>query len=379
MKLLLTAFDPFGGEKVNPAQKAVSLVGEFGGIEIVKLTVPTVFREASRQVIEAIRREKPVAVLCIGQAGGRAAVTPERVAINLMDARIPDNAGNRPEDEPIFPSAPDAYFSTLPIKKMVEAIRKRGIPAEVSNTAGTFVCNELMYSVLHALKTEFPSAIGGFMHVPFIPEQAANKGANVPSMNLNDIVCAIEAAVGAIYEALFAKIIRDRAFSSVSELINLVMRGGEIELRCGKTRCNILPYYEHKGMVFIGIGHDYKIEDLCTASIEGASIQTLLIINGAVYHSKTYSECRIHSIEGLLKMFIYDDSGYAKICDTDGSYILIMHVETIPEMEDAKSGTQRARVFKWRECPISDIGSFLVDGKPLSEILCDSEVLFRSD
>ena len=202
MKLLLTAFDPFGGEKVNPAQRAVSLVGEFGGIEIVKLTVPTVFGEASRQVIEAIRRKKPNAVLCIGQAGGRAAVTPERVAINLMDARIPDNAGNRPEDEPIFPSAPDAYFSTLPIKKMVEAIRERGIPAEVSNTAGTFVCNELMYSVLHALKTEFPSAIGGFMHVPFIPEQAAAKSPTPASLSLECIVSAIEAAIGAIAEKL---------------------------------------------------------------------------------------------------------------------------------------------------------------------------------
>ena len=200
MKLLLTAFDPFGGEKVNPAQKAVSLVGKVGGIEIVKLTVPTVFRAASRIVIEAIRREKPVAVLCIGQAGGRAAVTPERVAINLMDARIPDNSGNQPADESIVPSAPDAYFATLPTRKMVEAIRERGIPAEVSNTAGTFVCNELMYSVLHALKTEFPNTIGGFMHVPFIPEQAANKGANMPRMNLNDIACAIEAAINAVLD-----------------------------------------------------------------------------------------------------------------------------------------------------------------------------------
>ncbi len=202
MKLLLTAFAPFGGEKVNPAQKAVSLVGDAGGIEIVKLTVPTVFGEASRQVIEAIRREKPDAVLCIGQAGGRAAVTPERVAINLADARIADNAGNQPADEPIFPSAPDAYFSTLPIKKMVEAIRERGIPAEVSNTAGTFVCNELMYSVLHALKTEFPNTIGGFMHVPFIPEQAAAKSPVPPSMSLSDIVCAIESAICAIAKHL---------------------------------------------------------------------------------------------------------------------------------------------------------------------------------
>lgn len=202
MKLLLTAFDPFGGESVNPAQKAVSLAGEVHGVEIVKLTVPTVFGEASRQVIEAIRREKPNAVLCIGQAGGRAAVTPERVAINLMDARIPDNAGNQPADEPIVPDAPDAYFATLPIRKMVEAIRERGIPAEVSNTAGTFVCNEIMYSVLHALKTEFPDVIGGFMHVPFILEQAAAKSPVPPSMSLSDIVCAIEAAICAIAKHL---------------------------------------------------------------------------------------------------------------------------------------------------------------------------------
>ncbi|MBR5947804.1 MAG: pyroglutamyl-peptidase I [Clostridia bacterium] len=202
MKLLLTAFDPFGGEKVNPAQEAVSLVGNVGGIDIVKLTVPTVFREASRITVEAIRRERPNAVLCIGQAGGRAAVTPERAAINLMDARIPDNAGRKPTDEPIISGAPDAFFSTLPIRKITEAIKRIGIPAEVSNTAGTFVCNELMFSVLHALKAEFPDTIGGFMHVPFIPVQAADKPANTPSMNLGDIVSAIEAAISAIAEQL---------------------------------------------------------------------------------------------------------------------------------------------------------------------------------
>ena len=202
MKLLLTAFDPFGGESVNPAEKAVSLVTAPSGTEIVKLTVPTVFREASRITVEAIRREKPNAVLCIGQAGGRAAVTPERVAINLMDARIPDNAGNEPTEEMIAVGAPDAFFSTLPIRKITEAIKNIGIPAEVSNTAGTFVCNELMFSVLHALKTEFPDTVGGFMHVPFIPEQAANKPANMPSMNLGDIVSAIEAAISATAEHL---------------------------------------------------------------------------------------------------------------------------------------------------------------------------------
>lgn len=199
MKLLLTAFDPFGGEKVNPALEAVRLVAdEISGWEIVKLEVPTVFGASVDTVAQAIRREKPDAVLCIGQAGGRCDLTPERVAINIDDARIADNAGNQPVDEPVAKDGPAAYFATLPVKAMAAAIRESGLPASVSNSAGTFVCNHLMYGVLHLLAREYPGVRGGFMHVPFAPEQVTNRPA--PSMALRDIARGIEAAIGAIVE-----------------------------------------------------------------------------------------------------------------------------------------------------------------------------------
>ena len=197
MKLLLTAFDPFGGERVNPALEAIRLVpDEVAGWEIAKLEVPTVFGASVDTVAQAIRREKPDAVLCIGQAGGRCDLTPVRVAINISDARIADNAGKQPVDEPIAKDGPAAYFATLPVKAMAAAIREAGLPASVSNTAGTFVCNHLMYGVLHLLAREYPGVRGGFMHVPFAPEQVTNRPA--PSMSLRDIARGIEAAIGAI-------------------------------------------------------------------------------------------------------------------------------------------------------------------------------------
>lgn len=198
MKLLLTGFTPFAGETINPALEAVKRVKpEIAGMEIVKLEVPTVFGESVRLVAEAIEREQPDFVLSIGQAGGRAAVTPERVAINVDDARIPDNVGQQPIDVPIFVDGENAYFATLPVKAMTEAIQKAGLPAALSNTAGTFVCNHLMYGVLHHLHQNHKSAKAGFIHVPYIPEQTADKP-GVPSMPLDDIVRALEAAIAAI-------------------------------------------------------------------------------------------------------------------------------------------------------------------------------------
>ena len=198
MKLLLTGFTPFAGETINPALEAVKHVKpEITGMEIVKLEVPTVFGESVRLVAEAIEREKPDFVLSVGQAGGRAAVTPERVAINVDDAWIPDNAGQQPIDVPIFADGENAYFATLPVKAMAEAIQKAGLPAALSNTAGTFVCNHLMYGVLHHLHQNHKSAKAGFIHVPYIPEQTADKP-GVPSMPLDDIVRALEAAISAI-------------------------------------------------------------------------------------------------------------------------------------------------------------------------------------
>lgn len=201
MKLLLTAFDPFGGETINPALEAVKLVSDkVGGVEIVKLMVPTVFGKSVQTVAAAIEKERPDAVLCIGQAGGRFDLTPERVAINCDDARIPDNEANQPIDKVIFEDGEPAYFSSLPVKAMVQSIRKEGIPASVSNTAGTFVCNHLMYGVLYTLAKRYPGVRGGFMHVPFVPSQVVNRPAPAPSMALNDIARGIEAAVRAIEE-----------------------------------------------------------------------------------------------------------------------------------------------------------------------------------
>ena len=196
-KLLLTAFTPFDGEKINPALEAVKLVKDrIGNLLIVKLEVPTVFGKSIDTVREAIEREKPDFVLSIGQAGGRAEITPERVAINLDDARIPDNEGNQPIDEPIFPDGENAYFSTLPVKAMVEAIRKEGLPSFLSNSAGTYVCNHLMYGVLYYLDKR-PVIKAGFIHVPYIPEQTKNKK-DMPALELSEIVRGLEAAITAI-------------------------------------------------------------------------------------------------------------------------------------------------------------------------------------
>lgn len=196
-KLLLTAFTPFDGEKINPALEAVKLVKDrIGNLLIVKLEVPTVFGKSIDTVREAIEREKPDFVLSIGQAGGRAEICPERVAINLDDARIPDNEGNQPIDEPIFPDGENAYFSTLPVKAMVEAIRKEGLPSSLSNSAGTYVCNHLMYGVLYYLDKR-PVIKAGFIHVPYIPEQTKNKK-EMPALELSEIVRGLEAAITAI-------------------------------------------------------------------------------------------------------------------------------------------------------------------------------------
>lgn len=200
MKLLLTAFDPFGGETVNPAQEAVKMVSSrVGNVEIIKCVVPTVFGKSIKAVAAAIEDCRPDAVLCIGQAGGRADLTPERIAINLDDASIADNEGNRPVDTPIFPDGKPAYFSTLPVKAMVAAIRAAGIPASLSNTAGTFVCNHLMYGVLYTLEKYYPGVRGGFLHVPYIPSQVTG-GRGIPSMSAADIVRGLEAAIAAIGE-----------------------------------------------------------------------------------------------------------------------------------------------------------------------------------
>ena len=194
MKILITAFDPFGGESVNPAFQAVMALPERIGEHIlVKQELPTVFGKAGSLLLETVDAVQPDAVLCVGQAGGRAAITLERVAVNLRDARITDNEGRQPVDEVIVPGGPAAYFATIPTRKLVEALREREIPAALSYTAGTFVCNDVLYTLLHRLSGT--NKIGGFVHVPYTAAQAAGKTPNPPSMALSTMVQALQVLV----------------------------------------------------------------------------------------------------------------------------------------------------------------------------------------
>lgn len=200
MKILVTGFDPFGDDIINPAIEAVKrLPDKINGVEIIKLEIPTVFYKSADVVKEAIEKEQPDYVLNIGQAGGRYELTPERIAINLDDARIADNEGQQPIDKKIKEDGDTAYFSQLPIKAMVDYMKKENIPASVSNTAGTFVCNHIMYQTLYLATTEFPNIKAGFMHIPFLPEQVLERP-NTPSMALTDIVKGVTAALKAIID-----------------------------------------------------------------------------------------------------------------------------------------------------------------------------------
>lgn len=184
--VLVTAFEPFGGETINPSWEAVKgLQGrEIAGARVVTCQLPCVFDLALQQLNVALDEYHPDCTIAVGQAGGRAEITVERVAININDARIPDNHGKQPIDTPVVLDGPSAYFSTLPIKSMVNALREQGIPASVSHTAGTFVCNHVMYGLLHALAQRPDGANGGFVHIPYAPQQAARHPGE-PSMPID--------------------------------------------------------------------------------------------------------------------------------------------------------------------------------------------------
>ena len=194
--ILVTGFGPFGGEPVNPALEAIKLLDgrQVGGYKVVTKELP-VTRFASIEAMEKyIAETEPVLVLAVGQAGGRLEITPERVAINVDDFRIPDNGGVQPVDEAIVTEAPVAYWSSLPIKAMVAAMKQAGIPAAVSNSAGTFVCNHLFYGLMHCLAQHGNEVRGGFVHIPYLPEQAARLGGQ-PSMAVETIVKGLEVAL----------------------------------------------------------------------------------------------------------------------------------------------------------------------------------------
>ena len=192
--LIITGFDPFGGETVNPSWEAVSrLPDTIGNYRLTKLQIPTVFGLASRTVLDAAESDRPDVILCVGQAGGRDAVTPERIAVNMASATISDNAGSSPREEPILPGGPDGIFSTVPVAKMAQAITDAGLPGKISNTAGTFVCNDTLYRLLSHFAGTGTKV--GFIHVPHLPSQA-KEGA--PSMELDAIIRALTAAIGVL-------------------------------------------------------------------------------------------------------------------------------------------------------------------------------------
>jgi len=203
--VLLTAFEPFGGEHCNPSLGiAQRLAGEsIQGHRVHVQTLPVVFDAVAAVLDTAIARLRPSLVIALGQAGGRSELSLERVAINLIDARIPDNAGMQPIDASVLDDAPAAYFGTLPVKAIVMALRDAGVPAQLSFSAGSFVCNQVFYLLMHRLETSSPQTRGGFIHVPFLPEQAAaHPGA--PSMALETMVlgirCAIETTIATTHD-----------------------------------------------------------------------------------------------------------------------------------------------------------------------------------
>ncbi|MBN1331134.1 MAG: pyroglutamyl-peptidase I [Candidatus Heimdallarchaeota archaeon] len=196
-KVIITGFEPFGGELINPALEVMKALTQesIPNVNLIPLQLPVVFRKAYKILIDAIENEKPDLVLSIGQAGGRSTICLERLGINLQDARIADNEGNTPKDEKIDESGPAAYFTTIDIRKTELAIRAVNIPVLVSNSAGLYVCNDIIYGTLHFLVSRKSSTKYGFIHVPFLPEQVAPKSKDVASMELVMIKEAIRIAI----------------------------------------------------------------------------------------------------------------------------------------------------------------------------------------
>jgi pyroglutamyl-peptidase len=202
MKILVTGFDPFGGEPINPSWEAVRrLPDAVKSIEIIKAQIPTSFGRSADVVRAAILEHDPDVVICIGQAGGQLAISAERVASNVSEGRIPDNDGNQPIDTRIRADGPAAYFTSLPVEAMVTAMKKTGIPAVVSNNAGAYVCNHLMYQVLYMIDHEFPGKRGGFVHVPYAPQQVVNKPGE-PALGIDEMATALAASIGAIGQVI---------------------------------------------------------------------------------------------------------------------------------------------------------------------------------
>jgi len=202
-KVLITGFEPFGKDTVNPSWEAVSILPDQTEYAVIaKRKMPVEYDRVAVLLDAAIKEEQPDAVICVGQAGGRAELTPEMVAINIKDARIADNAGVLCSGEAICEEGPAAYFATVPVKRMAAAMREAGVPASVSYTAGTYVCNNIMYHLMHMLEHRYPHIKGGFIHIPFDCGQVLMRPAGTPSLPLELMAKGLEAAVDAVAEVL---------------------------------------------------------------------------------------------------------------------------------------------------------------------------------
>lgn len=198
MKILVTGFDPFGDEAMNSSYESVKLLPDkIVGADVIKLEVPTVFGVCAKKLYKAIVEEKPDVIICVGQAGGRSAISVEKVAINLKEARIPDNKGRQPSNMKIKEDGETAYFANVPVKAMADAVKVMNLPASVSYTAGTYVSNELMYSLMYFINKEFPDIRGGFIQVPYDTSQVVEKPLGIASMPVEITAKALKAAIEA--------------------------------------------------------------------------------------------------------------------------------------------------------------------------------------
>lgn len=199
MKILITGFDPFYEDVINPSIEAVKkLPDEIKGATIIKRQIPTVYKKSLYLLEDIIEKELPDVVINVGQAGGRSDITIERIGINIDDFRIKDNEQNQIIDEKIVQDGDDAYFTTIPIKAILKKLTDNKIPASISNTAGTFICNHVCYYMAYLSKTKYKHMKTGFIHIPYIPEQVIGK--SLPSMNIDDIVQALKLTIQAIIE-----------------------------------------------------------------------------------------------------------------------------------------------------------------------------------
>ena len=204
MKFLVTGFEPFGQSKVNPSEQVVqALAGwQFADFEVATAVLPVHRSEGPQRLIAAVQQTQPAAVICLGEAGGRTAVSLERVAINLLDFRIADNGGEVVQDEPIVAGGPAAYFTTLPVRTLQQAVAAAGIPAELSLSAGALLCNQVTYELLHFLTRQQWHMPAGFVHLPFLPEQAAHLPQKFPSMALDSMVTAVSTMLHTLHTQL---------------------------------------------------------------------------------------------------------------------------------------------------------------------------------